>query len=253
MAKELHIGVQANDVGLRQSGVEPRQRLLAGVAMHDQLGHHRVVKRADGVALAHAVVDAYRASFKAAGLWFAVHLQRAGRRQEIVVGVLGADARLDGVAPHADLALLQRQRLAAGHTQLPLHQVEPGDGFGHRMLHLQSRVHLHEEELHGLGLVIRRLLDDEFHRARADIVHRLGRRHGRGAHLRTQGFGHAGGRGFFQHLLVAALHRAIAFKQIHAVALRVAKHLDLDVARALHILFNQHRIAAKAVDGFALA
>ena len=33
----------------------------------------------------------------------------------------------------------------------------------------------------------------------------------------------------------------------------VAKHLNLDVAWALHILFNQHRIAAKTVDGFAFA
>ncbi len=35
--------------------------------------------------------------------------------------------------------------------------------------------------------------------------------------------------------------------------MRVGKHLNFDVARALHVFFNQHRIAAKAVDGFALA
>ena len=33
----------------------------------------------------------------------------------------------------------------------------------------------------------------------------------------------------------------------------VTKHLDLNVAWALHVLFDQHRIAAKAVDGFTFA
>jgi hypothetical protein len=32
---------------------------------------------------------------------------------------------------------------------------------------------------------------------------------------------------------VAALHRTVALEQVHALALRVAKHLDFDVARAL--------------------
>ena len=206
VAQKLHIGVQAHDVGLRQSRVEPGQCLIARVAVHDQLGHHRVVKRADGVALAHAVVDAHRASFKTAGLRLAVDLKRAGGGQEVVVGVLGADARLDGVTLDAQLVLAQGQRLAAGHAQLPLHQVQAGDGFGHRVLHLQAGVHLHEEKFHGFGLVVGGLLDDEFHRARAHVVDRLRGGHGGCAHLRTQGFGHTGGRGFFQHLLVAALN-----------------------------------------------
>ena len=60
MAQKLHIGGQADDVGLRQRRVQPGQRLLARVAVHDELGHHGVVKRADGVALAHAVVKAHR-------------------------------------------------------------------------------------------------------------------------------------------------------------------------------------------------
>ena len=35
--------------------------------------------------------------------------------------------------------------------------------------------------------------------------------------------------------------------------MRVAKHLDFDVAGALHIFLDQHRVIAKAVAGFALA
>jgi hypothetical protein len=40
-----------------------------------------------------------------------------------------------------------------------------------------------------------------------------------------------GGGGFFQHLLVAALQRAVALAQMDGVALAVAEDLDLDVAR----------------------
>ena len=52
---------------------------------------------------------------------------------------------------------------------------------------------------------------------------------------------------------MAPLHRAVALEQVNIVALRVAKNLDLNVARALRVFFNQHRIVTKTVDGFAPA
>ena len=153
----------------------------------------------------------------------------------------------------AQLVLAQRQWLATRDAQLPFHQVEARDGFGHRMFHLQAGVHLHEEKPHRRGAVITRLLDDEFHRASAHIVDSFGGGHGSLAHLLTQRIGHAGSRSFFQDLLVTALHRTIAFKQVNAVAVCVAKHLDFNVAWALHVFLDQHRVVAKAVHGFALA
>jgi hypothetical protein len=121
---------------------------LRGGAMHDQLGDHRVVVRRDRIALAHAVVDAHRPRSKAlpaacgrraACRWPAGSCCRGSRRR--------CAPRSHGRGC-AGLVLLQRQRLAGSDAQLPLDQVEAGDGFGHRMLHLQPRVHLHEEELH---------------------------------------------------------------------------------------------------------
>jgi hypothetical protein len=82
------------------------------------------------------------------------------------MGIFGAQAHFDGVAAEADVGLRQRQRLAARHAQLPLDQVEPGDGLGHRVLHLQAGVHLHEEEV-AAGV------EQEFHRAGAFIARRL--------------------------------------------------------------------------------
>ena len=121
------------------------------------------------------------------------------------------------------------------------------------MLDLQARIHFHEKELHGFRLVVAALLDDEFHRPRAHVVDGTRCRNRRCAHLRAQGFCHAGGGSFFQHLLVAALHRTIALEQMQVIAMAVAKNLYLDMARALHIFFNQHRAVAKAAYRLALA
>ena len=282
VAQELHIGVQADDMGLGECRIHARQRLGAGASVHDEFGDHGVVIRADGVTLAHtrvhthAVVGPGKAAVRGQG----VHTERAGGGQKLFVRRLSTNARLNRVAGDLQLVLAQGQRLAAGHAQLPLHQIKTGDGFRHRMLHLQARVHLHKVEgphachfvccaaprggrralgrpgsalLHGLGPVVAGLFHNKFHSARTHVVHRAGRSHSRRAHLRAQGLGHAGGGGFFEHLLVATLHRAIALKQINVIALAVAKDLDLNVARALHVFFNQHGAVAKAAYGLALA
>jgi len=202
--------------------------------------------------LAHAGVDAdaARVARKGHTIGQTINVQGAGGRQKIVVRVFRANAGLDGVAGDFQLLLCQRQGLAARHAQLPLHQVLPGDRFGHGMLHLQPRVHLHEEKDHGtIGL----LLDDEFDRASADVVDRPRCCHCRRAHLLAELFRDARCGGFFQHLLVTTLHRAVTLKQVHVVAQRVAEDLNLDVTRPLHVFLDQHRIVAKTVDGFALA
>ena len=44
----------------------------------------------------------------------------------------------------------------------------------------------------------------------------------------------------YTHLLVAPLHAALALAKAHHVALAVAEHLDLDVARRLHEVLQEH-------------
>ena len=68
------------------------------------------------------------------------------RRQKVSQRVLGDDAHLNRVARNAHVRLLHRQRLAARHTQLQLHQVQAGHRFGYRMLHLQASVHFQKRE-----------------------------------------------------------------------------------------------------------
>ena len=158
------------------------------------------------------------------------------------------------MALNAQIGLLQRQRLARCHAQLPFHQIQPRDGLRYGMLHLQACVHLHEVELHFFRLLVAaRLLHDEFHRASTGVVHRPRCIHSRFAHRLSHRLRQTRCRRFFQHLLMPPLHRAIALKQIHIVAMRIAKHLNLNMAGFLHVFFNQHCIVAKTVDGFAFA
>ncbi len=92
------------------------------------------------------------------------------------------------------------------------------------MLDLETRIHLQEIE-------IAPLVGDELGRARGVVAHGLGechrlRAHGRARLLVEQRRGR-----FLDHLLVAALNGAFALAQVNDVAVLVAQHLDLDVAR----------------------
>ena len=72
--------------------------------------------------------------------------QRAGGRQVVALGILGAQPDLDRPA-----ALRRRggvaERLAARDADLLAHEIEPGRQLGDRMLDLQARVDLEEVEV----------------------------------------------------------------------------------------------------------
>ena len=75
--------------------------------------------------------------------------------------------------------LLDRQTLAGGDAQLPLHQVEPGRQLRHRMLHLQARIHFQEIE-------VAIAVDQEFHGPGVRIARRARDLQRRFAHLSPQ-------------------------------------------------------------------
>ena len=177
-------------------------------------------------------------------------MQRTGSGQKIVVRAFSANTRFNRVAVDTQLVLCQRQLLPAGHQQLPFHQVKPGNRFGHWMLYLQARVHLHEVKLHA---AVWKLFHNEFNRPSPDVINSPRSSNRCLAHLLAHGVAQAGCRRFFQHLLVAALHRAITLKQVHIVAMHVAKHLNFNMPWALRVFFNQHVVIAKAARGFAFA
>ena len=150
------------------------------------------------------------------------------------------------MATRGERVLQAGQALAAGHPQLPLDQIQAGDHFSHRMLDLQPGIHLHEVE--GAAGI-----HDEFDRTGADIADRAGRRHCGLSHGAALGFAQPGRRGFFDDLLMASLHRAVALEEIDGVAVHVGKHLNLDMARAGGVFLDQYRIVAETCGGLAPA
>ncbi len=154
------------------------------------------------------------------------------------------------MAADRQLVLGQRQRLPGSHAQLPLHQVLAGDRLGHRVLDLQPGIHLHEIEPQ---VAVAHLFGDELDRAGADVADGLCGSDRSGTHLGAARFAHARRRRFLEHLLVTALHRAVALEQVDAVAVAIGEDLDLDVPRPRDVALDQHMVVAEAGPGFALA
>ena len=154
--KERKIGPHAQHLGARERLLELCQRKLAVRSVRDDLREQRVVVARDLVALLVSRVDAH-------ALRPAHVEQRAGRRQEPARDILGVQAHLDGVA--ARRRLLEQEALALRDAQLLLDEVDVPYELGHRMLDLQARVDLEEEER-------ARRVDDELARPGVHVADR---------------------------------------------------------------------------------
>ena len=62
-------------------------------------------------------------------------------------GIFRIDAAFDGMAFEHNVLLGEGQRRTRSNADLLADDVDAGDGFGHRMLHLQAGVHLEEVEV----------------------------------------------------------------------------------------------------------
>src|SRR4051812_902634 len=229
-------GLEAVDDEFLERAPEAHDAALAARSVDDQLGDHRIVIRRYPIAGVEAGIDA---DVHAAG--GDVILHQARRRSE-GLGVLGVDPAFDGVAAKLDLVLLAGEALAARDADLLADEVDAGDIFGYRMLDLEAGVHLDEVEFI--------ILVEELDRAGAAIAH-VGHRLGDdAAHAVALGRGDDRGRGFLQHLLVAALERAVALAEMDRLAVAVAEHLKLDVARVAEIFLQIDGVVAERRLGF---
>ena len=164
-------------------------------------------------------------------------LKRANGRRKIPRGVFGVKAEFHRMTLGADIFLPCREYFTSCYAQLPFHQIKAGDGFRHRVFHLKACIHLKKIEPAILG--------DEFHRAGALILHGLGGGHCGGTHGIAHLNADAWRRRFFDHFLMPALRGTIPFKQMHRIAVAIAKHLHFNMPRAFQITFDQHAIIAK--------
>ncbi len=146
------------------------------------------------------------------------------------------------------ISIFRRQNgaeaLAGGDAQLRLHEVDAGDGFRDRVLHLDARVHLDEvelavlvhEELDGAGVLVADVGEATAQRL-ADLL----------AHFRRD----LQRWRFFDQFLMAALDGALALEERGDVAVLVGQHLELDVARLLDELLHVEFAVAEGVGGFS--
>ena len=115
------------------------------------------------------------------------------------------------------------------------------------MLDLEAGVHLEERERVGGDV------DEELDGARRAVVHRLARAPGRGLeHARAQRIGQSGRGRLLDHLLVAALGRAVAVAEGRRHApVAVAEDLHLDVARVREPALEVDALVAERRAGLA--
>jgi hypothetical protein len=248
VVQEGQVGGHAADAELHQRAVHAADRLLGGLGPGGDLLEQRVVEaRHHRARVRRAAIDADAEAHRAA-----VGADAAVVGDEVVLGVLGGDAALQRVAGEADVGLGRDAGLAGGadvaalgDADLRLDDVEAGDHLGDGVLHLDARVHLDEVERAGVGV------HQELDGAGAHVVRRAADGQRRLAQALTGGVVEVGRRGALDHLLVAALDRAVALEEMHQVAVAVAEDLHLHVAGAAHQLLEVHLVLAEGALGLA--
>ena len=207
--------------GERALGARQRVGEIGRRAVHDHLGQQRIEIGIGAIAGIAVGVDPHAGARRRLE-----HRERAAARLGRAVGGHGlhVDAELDGMAARrgAFEAGLGQAR-AAGQQQLRLHQIDAPHLFRHRVLDLQARVGLDEEEI--------RLLQQELEGAEAAILHGLGHGDGGVDDLLAQRRLEVRAGRQLDDLLAAPLQGAFALAQGHDAALAVAHDLHLDVAR----------------------
>src|SRR6185369_5354707 len=214
------------------------QRLLAGVAVHDDLADHRVVVGRYEVVGVDVRIDPHTGPARS------VPHGDAPRRRNELVWILGIDSAFDRMAAQHDVALREWQLLAGRHHDLRLDNVHAADHLGDGMLDLDAGVHLDEIEL--------AVLVQELESARAAVTDLLAGRHAALADLFDQLARNPRRRRLLDDLLVPALHRTVALAQVNAVLVLVGQDLDFDMARVLQELLKIDRGIAERGTSFRL-
>src|SRR6185437_1962707 len=144
--------------------------------------------------------------------------------RKVVIGILRVNPAFYGRSRPANVGLTDTETLARCDPKLPLHQVETGGKLGHRMLDLQARVHFQEIE-------IAVSIDQKFERTGVGVARGARDFERRFAHFVAQlrMREHYRRRTLLDHLLMAALDRALALAQMNHMTVVIAQHLNLDV------------------------
>ena len=223
-----HGGRHSAELAPGQRIAQPGQRLRPAGPADDELGQQAVVLRRHRRARLNVRVDpdARPGREDRAG-----HGARAG--PEPGRRVFRVDPALDRVAAQADIGLGQPEPAPLRDRDLLRHQVEPGDRLGHRVLHLDARVHLEEPERGPFGV------HQEFDGAQALVLQVQAEGDRRRTHADPQRLAEPRRRRLLDELLIPPLHRAVPVAEVDHV-LPVAKQLHLDVPRGGDVPLQVH-------------
>src|SRR5258708_10212714 len=163
----------------------------------------------------------------------------ARTRHEIARGSLGEDSCLDGMTVRMNPLLRRELPAARCQQQLEAHKIDTGNHLRYGMLDLEPSVNLHEIKLPAF-LVVKKL-----DRTGISVSNRRKQIHRCAMQLSTHRRRQDRGRRLFDHLLVAALNRAVSLAKMHGSAGAVSHHLNLHVPRAIDESLEIERAIAK--------
>ncbi|SHW68339.1 Uncharacterised protein [Mycobacteroides abscessus subsp. abscessus] len=220
---DAELGDRATGTSHRSLEVPPATR---------QLHQHRIEMRTHLGAEGGATVEA---DARATGA--AVGGDSTGVGPEAIGRILGGNPALQGRTARRDGILVQTKVIegfSGGDPQLTRHQVHIGDLLGHRVLHLNSGIHLNEDvvtalveqELNGAGAAVPDVTG-ESDSVRTDLLTQFRRQVGRGSEL--------------DDLLMAPLHATVALVEVNDVSRGVRQDLHLDMPRVDDSLLQENR------------
>ena len=208
--------------------------------MADQLGQHGIKKGRHFDAALNPVIDAPPLAVGGGEDHLA---QESGAGLELAGRILGIEAHLNGVAAGLQRGGQGRQIGQGTGAQLyhPAHQIHAVDLLGDAVLHLQPGIDLQKVEALALGIV------DILHRPGAAITQALAQADGGLVQFVSGSFAQMGGRALLDHLLVAALGRAVALADGDHLSLAVTEDLHLDMAGIADKFFQEDAAVAEVV------
>ncbi len=234
VTKKSEVRLDTVDTCRRERRLQLFERCRSGVGSGDDLCEHRVVERGNFAAGLDPMIDADR------GAKLDVR-QCPARGTKAIRGILRVQARLHRM-PTPRRTARKIRCIARRRANHPLHEVDARDLLRHAVLDLQARIHLQEVKL------LARIVVHEFDRARRAI--RNGAAHALRA--RVKAFAHGIAQPWswrlFDHLLVAALDRTIAFAERDDLAGAIAEDLHFEVARARDVLLEEQSTLAEAAS-----
>ena len=165
---------------------------------------------------------------------------------EIVCRVFRCDTQLHGIAVAVYILLRgnadfgRTQRIALLNQNLCLYDINTGYLLGNGMLYLNTRVHFDE-------VVVFIGIHQKFQCAGVLIAYMLGQTHRIRQNFFSDRLAYGKGRRKFDYLLVSSLHGTVTVKQMHHIAVFIAKHLYFDMLGVTQIFFYENFIITEGL------